>query len=55
MIKRHVKYRAADNNNKTPKESMPRSENVTQYEGDGPPERAHRNSKKGLQNSSKLL
>ena len=49
-MKRKVKYHAAENNNKTPTESLPESEVVAQYASDEEMIRgANRNSKKGRQ------
>ncbi|WP_096154956.1 MULTISPECIES: hypothetical protein [Bacillus] len=49
MAKRKVAFDAANNNNKTPKESLPDTEFSVEYEGEDKIKGANRNSKKGRQ------
>jgi hypothetical protein len=51
MAKRKVHYKAASNNNKTPKESLPDAEFAMEYENESTAKYANRNSKKGKKNS----
>ncbi|MFD3447498.1 hypothetical protein ACFDTO_23180 [Microbacteriaceae bacterium 4G12] len=52
MTKRKVKYNAAANHNKTPKESLPEGEFAMEYENESLAKYANRNSKHGKKNSS---
>ncbi|MFX3623016.1 MAG: hypothetical protein ACE3JP_02960 [Ectobacillus sp.] len=47
MAKRKVAYKAAMNNNKTPKESLPDGEFAVEYANESVAKYANRNSKKG--------
>jgi hypothetical protein len=51
MVKRKVAYKAATNNNKTPKESLPEGEFAMEYANENVAKYANRNSKKGKQNT----
>lgn len=49
MAKRKVAFDAANNNNKTPKESLPDTEFAAEYNKEDMIRGANRNSKKGRQ------